>query len=95
MLFVLAAVATYQDMFVYQLLQSQIPRNSGAVTAHCLRSFVARQADLETQPDALVRGGIVKKPADEGGPQSAADVPREHLKDAHEDEQKPEETAPR
>lgn len=77
-------------MFVYQLLQRQIPRNSRALTAHRLRNFVAFQQTLKHYLLQLRSGSIVKKEADQGDPQSVADVAGEHLQDAQEDEQKAE-----
>jgi hypothetical protein len=77
-------------MFVYQLLQRQIPRNSRAMTAHRLRNFVAFQQTLKHYLLHLRSGSIVKKEADQGDPQSVANVAGEHLQDAQEDEQKAE-----
>jgi hypothetical protein len=60
-------------MFVYQLLQRQIPRNSRALTAHRLRNFVAFQQTLKHYLLHLRSGSIVKKEADQSDPQSVAE----------------------
>ena len=66
-------------MFIYQLLQRQIPRNSRALTAHRLRNFVAFQQTLKHYLLQLRSGSIVKKEADQSDPQSVSDVAGEHL----------------